>query len=38
LCSIGGGLSWGAMLLEYSRTGVTPAARAGALVEASAGG
>ena len=36
LCSIGGGLAWGAMILEYSRTGVTPAARSGALAEARA--
>jgi 3-oxoacyl-[acyl-carrier-protein] synthase-3 len=29
LCSFGGGLAWGAMLLEYSRTGVRPERRRG---------
>lgn len=38
ICSFGGGLAWGSMLLEYSRTGVAPAPARPALVEASAGG
>ena len=38
LCSIGGGLSWGAMLLEYSRTGIAPTARTAELAPASASG
>jgi 3-oxoacyl-[acyl-carrier-protein] synthase III len=38
LCSIGGGLSWGAMLLQYSRTGIAPTARKAELAQATAGG
>jgi 3-oxoacyl-[acyl-carrier-protein] synthase-3 len=38
LCSIGGGLSWGAMILEYSRTGVAPAVHASELASATASG
>ncbi len=38
LCGFGGGLAWGSMLLEYSRTGIAPKAAASPLVEASAGG
>ncbi|MBI5288589.1 MAG: ketoacyl-ACP synthase III [Chloroflexi bacterium] len=38
LCSFGGGLAWGSMLLEYSRTGVVPTQRNEALVEANAAG
>ena len=36
ICSFGGGLAWGAMLLEYSRTGKPPAAAGAKLVEANA--
>jgi 3-oxoacyl-[acyl-carrier-protein] synthase-3 len=36
LCGFGGGLSWGAMIFEWSRTGVAPAARV--LAQAPAGG
>lgn len=32
LCGFGGGLSWGSMLVEYSRTGVAPSAAPGAPV------
>ena len=35
ICSFGGGLAWGAMMFEYSHTGVTPTRRAATLVEAS---
>jgi 3-oxoacyl-[acyl-carrier-protein] synthase-3 len=38
LCSIGGGLAWGAMILEWSTTGVAPASRAPRLAQATAGG
>ncbi len=38
LCAFGGGLSWGSMLLEYSRSGVAPAAPLASLVEAHASG
>ena len=38
LCSFGGGVSWGSMLLEYSRTGVAPTRADATLVEATAGG
>jgi 3-oxoacyl-[acyl-carrier-protein] synthase-3 len=33
LCAFGGGLAWGAMILEYSRTGVAPATRRPVLAE-----
>lgn len=36
VCSFGGGLAWGAMLLEYSRSGVASAERAVGRVEAGA--
>jgi len=36
MCSFGGGLVWGSLVLEYSRTGVAPAPRAGAAVGAAA--
>jgi 3-oxoacyl-[acyl-carrier-protein] synthase-3 len=36
LCSFGGGLAWGAMLLEYSRTGLAPDTSRGPLLEATA--
>jgi 3-oxoacyl-[acyl-carrier-protein] synthase III len=38
LCAFGGGLSWGSLLLEYSRSGVAPVASGASLVEAHAGG
>jgi 3-oxoacyl-[acyl-carrier-protein] synthase-3 len=38
LCAFGGGLAWGSMLLEYSRTGKAPSPASATLVEASAGG
>jgi 3-oxoacyl-[acyl-carrier-protein] synthase-3 len=38
LCAFGGGLAWGAMILEYTRTGIAPAARRPALAETAAGG
>jgi 3-oxoacyl-[acyl-carrier-protein] synthase-3 len=38
MCVIGGGLAWGAMVLEYSRTGVAPAIAAPELSATSAGG
>lgn len=38
LCAFGGGLSWGSLLLEYSRSGVAPIAPSPPLVEARAGG
>ena len=38
LCAFGGGLSWGSLLLEYSRSGVAPVATTTPLVEAHAGG
>ncbi len=38
LCSFGGGLSWGSLLLEYSRSGIAPVASSAPLVEAHAGG
>jgi 3-oxoacyl-[acyl-carrier-protein] synthase-3 len=38
ICSFGGGLAWGSMILEYTKTGRAPAPRAPELVEASAGG
>lgn len=37
LCAFGGGLSWGSLLLEYSRSGIAPVATATPLVEAHAG-
>jgi len=37
LCAFGGGLVWGSMLLEYSRTGVAPMQRPEALMEVNAG-
>jgi 3-oxoacyl-[acyl-carrier-protein] synthase-3 len=37
MCAFGGGLAWGSMLLEYSRTGVAPAARSPEPAEARAG-
>jgi 3-oxoacyl-[acyl-carrier-protein] synthase-3 len=37
MCTIGGGLAWGAMVLEYSRTGVAPAARRPTLATAERG-
>jgi 3-oxoacyl-[acyl-carrier-protein] synthase-3 len=36
MCSFGGGLAWGSMLLEYSKTGVTPEPRAQRHVPAAA--
>jgi hypothetical protein len=36
LCTIGGGLAWGAMILDWSTTGVAPAPRT--LASAPAGG
>ena len=38
LCAFGGGLAWGSMLLEYSRTGAAPAERRSRLAEVSARG
>jgi 3-oxoacyl-[acyl-carrier-protein] synthase-3 len=38
MCTIGGGLAWGAMLLEYSRTGVKPAPKVEELAPANARG
>lgn len=38
LCSFGGGLAWGAMVLEYSRTGVRPAVATPEAAGAPAGG
>ena len=37
LCAFGGGLSWGSLVLEYSRTGIAPLAQGASLVEAHAG-
>jgi 3-oxoacyl-[acyl-carrier-protein] synthase-3 len=36
MCSIGGGLAWGGMIFEYSKTGIAPAPRGTALAEARA--
>jgi len=36
LCSFGGGLAWGSMLLEYSRTGIAPSPASSSLVSAAA--
>jgi 3-oxoacyl-[acyl-carrier-protein] synthase-3 len=38
MCTIGGGLAWGAMVLEYSRTGIAPATRDTQLASATRGG
>ncbi len=37
LCAFGGGLSWGSLLLEYSRSGIAPVSANAPLVEAHAG-
>jgi 3-oxoacyl-[acyl-carrier-protein] synthase-3 len=37
MCAFGGGLAWGSVLLEYSKTGVQPASRGAAHVPAAAG-
>jgi 3-oxoacyl-[acyl-carrier-protein] synthase-3 len=37
LCSFGGGLAWGAMILDWSTTGVAPSRAGETLVQASAG-
>ena len=37
ICAFGGGLAWGSMILEWSRTGVTPARASSQLAPASAG-
>jgi 3-oxoacyl-[acyl-carrier-protein] synthase-3 len=37
LCAFGGGLSWGSLLIEYSRSGIAPVAASSSLVEAHAG-
>ncbi len=36
MCAFGGGLAWGSLLLEYSKTGVVPLERRESLVEANA--
>lgn len=38
ICSFGGGLAWGSLILEYTKTGIAPAPRRAVLVEANAGG
>lgn len=38
ICAFGGGLVWGSMILEYTRTGAVPAPRTRALAHAPAGG
>jgi hypothetical protein len=38
LCGFGGGLSWGSMVLEWSRTGVAPSRSTEQLAGARAGG
>ncbi len=38
LCGFGGGLAWGSMLLEWSTTGIPPAARAAPVLSSATGG
>lgn len=38
LCAFGGGLAWGSLVIEYSRSGLAPTPSATGLVEAHAGG
>lgn len=37
ICSFGGGLAWGSMILEYTRTGLRPAPQSATLAEAGVG-